>query len=220
MLKNREEAGELLANKLIGYSNNKDAVIVAIPRGALPIGAIIAQKLNVPLEIVLSKKIGHPLNKEFAIGTVTLKNYTLNDDVIGISDKYIKEEIKRIRAILKKRHQLYYESKKPLSFKDKIIILIDDGVATGSTLLSCIELIQKENPAEIIIALPVASNSAYTKIKRNPFVNRLICLHIPQRFNSVGQFYEKFNQVTDDEVVKLLNKTNKDYWMNILKTQT
>ncbi len=218
MFKDRKEAGELLANKLIEYSNNKNVIVVAIPRGAVSIGAIIAEKLNTPLEIVLSKKIGHPLNKEYAIGAVTLKSQTLNDGLIGISNTYIEEETQRIRTILKERLQLYYGNKKPLDFRDKIILLVDDGAATGSTLLSSINLIHQENPAEIVVALPVASNSAYKKIKQSPYIHRAICLLIPGNFNAVGQFYENFNQVKDDEVVQWLKKAAENLSMSKLNT--
>lgn len=169
MFNNREQAGYLLANKLIDYTNSEDTVVVAIPRGAVPIGAIIAEKLNLPLDIVLSKKIGHPLNKEYAIGAVIVNSSTLNNDILGISKKYIEEETQKIRIILKKRNQQYYGTNQPLSLKNKTIILIDDGVATGSTLLSSVELIHKENPTKIIVALPVAPFSVYEKMNKNPY---------------------------------------------------
>jgi predicted phosphoribosyltransferase len=218
MFKNRKEAGELLANKLIEYSNNKNVIVVAIPRGAVILGAIIAKKLNTPLEIVLSKKIGHPLNKEYAIGAVTLKSVVLNDDLIGISSTYIEEETQRIRMLLKKRLQWYYDEKEPLNFNSKTILLVDDGAATGSTLLSSIKLIHQEKPAEIIVALPVASNSAYKKIKKSPCIHRFVCLLVPGNFNSVGQFYENFSQVSDLKVIEWLKKAAKSYSINPLNT--
>lgn len=211
MYRNREEAGKLLANKLTNYKDNKEAVIVAIPRGGVPVGFEIANKLNVPLEIVLSKKIGHPLNKEYAIGAVTLENNILSDGAKEVSPVYIYDETEQVRALLKQRHQLYYGDKKPWSLKDKIVILVDDGIATGNTIISCIQLLQLQKPSKIVVALPVAPNSALRKIREIPEVNEVICLSAPVNFQAVGQFYEDFDQVNDHEVVALLKKANESF---------
>ncbi len=208
MFLNREEAGNLLADKLINYSNNKDAVIVAIPRGGVPVGAIIAKRLNLPLEIVLSKKIGHPFNREYAIGAVTLKSRILSDSVPGISKRYIEEETAKIRKILEQRYQTYYGKQTPLNLKNKDVIIIDDGVATGNTLISSVQLIELQQPSSIIVALPVAPPNALKKIKKLDAVSITICLSTPLNFQAVGQFYEDFNQVNDQEVIKLLKETN------------
>lgn len=204
MYTNREEAGKLLANKLKDYKDNKEAVIVAIPRGGVPVAVEIAKTLNVPLEIVFSKKIGHPFNKEYAIGAVTLENSILSDAAKEISPVYIYDETEQVRALLKQRHQLYYGAKKPMPLKDKIIILVDDGIATGNTMISCIQLLQLQQPLKIIVALPVAPNSALRKIREMPEVNEVICLLAPVDFQAVGQFYEDFNQINDNEVVEIL----------------
>ena len=217
MFANREEAGNLLAEKLINYSNNTEAVIVTIPRGGVPVGSVMAKKLHLPLEIVLSKKIGHPFNKEYAIGAVTLKNRILSDSVPGVSKLYIEEETERVRAILKQRYQLYYNTKKPLELKNKIVILVDDGVATGNTLISSFELIQLQKPSSIIVALPVASPSALNNIKKLPNVFITICLLAPRDFRAVGQFYEEFNQVSDTEVINLLKEVNDNFQFSYTK---
>jgi len=217
MFANREEAGNLLAEKLINYCNNGEAVIVAIPRGGVPVGSVMSKKLNLPLEIVLSKKIGHPFNKEYAIGAVTLKNRTLSDSNLGISKLYIEEETERVRAILKQRYQLYYGTKKPIKLKGKIVILVDDGVATGNTLISSIDLIQLQEPSSIIVALPVVSHTALKNIKNMPNVLLTVCLLVPRDFRAVGQFYEEFNPVSDIEVVKLLKETNDNFQLSFSK---
>lgn len=206
MFTNREEAGKLLANKLTNYKDNKDVVIVAIPRGGVPVGYELSKKLNAPLEIVLSKKIGHPFNKEYAIGAVTLDNSILSDAAKEVSPVYIYDETEQVRALLKQRHNLYYGEEKPLALKDKTVILVDDGIATGNTINSCIQLIQLQKPSKIIVALPVAPNSALRKIREMPEVNEVICLSAPVNFQAVGQFYEEFDQTNDKEVVELLNK--------------
>ncbi|MDP3358970.1 MAG: phosphoribosyltransferase family protein [Lutibacter sp.] len=211
MFTNREEAGKLLANKLTNYKDNNEVVIVAIPRGGVPVGYEIANKLNIPLEIVLSKKIGHPFNKEYAIGAVTLENSILSDAAKEVSPVYIYDETEQVRALLKQRHQLYYGEKKPMSLKDKVVVLVDDGIATGNTIISCIQLIQLQKPSKMVVALPVAPNSALRKIREMPEVNEVICLSAPVNFQAVGQFYEEFDQVNDQEVVALLKKANEDF---------
>jgi putative phosphoribosyl transferase len=211
MFTNREEAGKLLANKLINYKDNKEVAIVAIPRGGVPVGYELTKKLNAPLEIVLSKKIGHPFNKEYAIGAVTLENSILSDAAKEVSPVYIYDETEHVRALLKQRHHLYYGEKKPLPLKDKIVILVDDGIATGNTIISCIQLIQLQKPSKIIVALPVAPNSALRKIREMPEVNEVICLSAPVDFQAVGQFYEEFDQVSDNEVIEILKKANETF---------
>lgn len=214
MFRNRIEAGILLADKLKNYKYNKDVIIVTIPRGGVPVGYAIATKLHVPLEIVLSKKIGHPLHKEFAIGAVTLHDRILSPDSDSIEKEYLDRETKKIRDLLQWRYDTYYGSHKPISLKNKIIILVDDGVATGQSLISCIKLIEKQYPAKIIIALPVGPASVINKISNMPAVNQTICLLTPFNFYAVGQYYKEFDQVDDKEVIELLKKANNQFLVN------
>lgn len=206
IFKDRIAAGELLASRLEKYKDEK-AIVIAIPRGGVPLGYVIAQKLNLPLEIVLSKKIGHPTNKEYAIGAVTLKNMILSDAALSVSNSYIEEEAKKIRAILAERYNDYYGEKTPLELKDKILIVVDDGIATGNTILSTIGMLHEEKPKKIVIAIPVASQSALQKLQKSAFINEIVCLSTPENFYAVGQFYENFDQVDDLEVKNLLNKS-------------
>ncbi len=217
MFTNREEAADFLVEKLKDYKGNKDAVIVAIPRGGVPIGYEIAKKLEAPLEIVLSKKIGHPSNKEYAIGAVTLKNSILSDAALEVSQEYILNETEQIRDLLKVRLEWYYGDKKPLELNNKIVILVDDGIATGNTMISCIQLIQMQKPSKIIVALPVAPPSSFKKIRKMDEVDEAICLSLPINFRAVGQFYEEFNQVNDNEVIELLKKANENFSLKKLK---
>jgi predicted phosphoribosyltransferase len=214
MFRNRTEAGILLADKLKNYKYNKDAIIVTIPRGGVPVGYAMATRLHLPLEIVLSKKIGHPLHKEFAIGAVTLHDRILSPDSDSILKEYLDRETKKIRDLLQWRHDTYYGSHAPISLKNKIIILVDDGVATGQSLISCIKLIEKQNPAKIIIALPVGPASVINKISNMLSINQTICLLTPFNFYAVGQYYKEFDQVDDDEVVELLKKANNQFLIN------
>ena len=208
MYKDRIEAGNILATKLKDYSKT-NAVILAIPRGGIPLGYIISEKLNLPLEVVLSKKIGHPLHKEFAIGAVTLNSSILSDAAADISPKYIEEETKNIRSLLKKRYDDYYGDRERLKLKDRTLILVDDGIATGNTMLSIIKMLHDEQPKKIVVAIPVAPYDSIKKLQASPYVDEVICPLIPDYFQAVGQFYQNFDQVSDTEVKQLLNKTLK-----------
>mgnify|MGYP002795049483 CR=1 FL=1 len=208
MFTNREEAGKLLVNKLMNYKDNNDVVILAIPRGGVPIGYELTKKLHVPLDVILSKKIGHPFNKEYAIGAVTSKSIILSDAASEVSKVYINDETEQIRELLKQRYKSYHGDSEPIELNNKIVILVDDGVATGNTLISCVQLIALEKPSKIIIALPVSPPSSLKKIKEMPEVNEAICLSTPMNFQAVGQFYEEFSQVNDKEVIALLKKAN------------
>ncbi|WNH07794.1 phosphoribosyltransferase [Thalassobellus suaedae] len=205
VFKDRIEAAHLLADKLETYKE-KNAIILAIPRGAVPMGYVISKQLHLPLEVVLSKKIGHPLHKEFAIGAVTQKSQVLSEAASDVSKSYIEEEIKKIRTLLSKRYQDYYGNKKPQELKDKILIIVDDGIATGNTIISTIEMLHEEQPKKIVVAIPVSSQSALQKLKNTPFIDEIVCLSAPENFRAVGQFYKNFDQVDDTEVKTYLNK--------------
>ncbi|REE07681.1 putative phosphoribosyltransferase [Winogradskyella pacifica] len=205
VFKDRIEAAYLLADQLETYKE-KNALILAIPRGGVPMGYILAKQLHLPLEVILSKKIGHPLHKEFAIGAVTLKSLVLSEAAKEVSKNYIEEETKKNRTLLSKRYQDYYGNKKPQELKDKILIIVDDGIATGNTIISTIEMLHDEQPKKIVVAIPVSSQSALQKLKNTPFINEVICLSIPENFRAVGQFYKNFDQVDDTEVKTYLNK--------------
>lgn len=217
MFTNRKQAGNLLAKELKQYHNKTGVVVVAIPRGGVPVGFEISQALNLPLEIVLSKKIGHPFNKEYAIGAVTLKSSVLSEAAEEVSHEYIEDETGRIRDLLKQRYDWYYGSKKPLELTNKIVIIVDDGIATGNTLISSIQLIVQEEPKQIVVALPVAPPSALNKIRELRSVTKVICILETRNFHAVGQFYEKFDQVSDEEVITLLKKANDHRSLNTIK---
>lgn len=208
MYQDRNEAGKLLAAELEKY-NKTDAIILAIPRGGIPLGFIISEKLNLPLEAVLSKKIGHPLHKEYAIGAVTLKSRILSDAAADISSFFIEEETIRIRNALNKRYNDYYGDRKPLQLKGKTLIIVDDGIATGNTMLSIIKMLHDEKPSKIIVAIPVAPGDTIKKLQASPYVDEVICPLVPDYFQSVGQFYQNFYQVDDTEVKQLLKKALK-----------
>ncbi|MCF4101131.1 phosphoribosyltransferase [Gillisia sp. M10.2A] len=204
MFKDRIDAGLQLAQELKQFKD-KDAVVLAIPRGGLPLGAIVARELNVPLDVVLTKKIGHPTNKEYAIGAVSMENRILAPSE-GIPSSYIESETLRIRNLLNERYKQYYKKSKPQDLTDKLVIVVDDGIATGNTILATVALVQKKSPKAIVIATPVAPADAIQKLEDSPFVSEVICLQTPYYFRAIGQFYDDFDPVTDKEAIRILEE--------------
>lgn len=208
MFKDRKDAGKKLARELIRFKDD-NVIVLAIPRGGLPLGVEVAKTLKAPLDIILSKKIGHPFNKEYAIGAVS-PDHRILTDTTTVSNEYIKEETKRIREELLRRQQLYYQKVQPKSVKDKTVIIVDDGIATGSTMLSTIEMLHKKKPSRIIVAIPVAPSSALEHIKHSPFLDEVVCLETPYNFRAVGQFYDEFYTVTDERAIRILEESNQN----------
>lgn len=205
MFKDRFDAGKKLAEKLQKYLDNAQTVILAVPRGALEIGAVLSRELHAPLDVILTKKIGYPGNADYAIGGVSLDNVIIDKRALEFSGElelYLKKEISEIRQLLRERSKAYHQDRLPISLENKIVIVTDDGIATGKTLEVTIDLIKKQRPAKIIIAVPVASKEAMQRIKKK--VDEVICLEVPDVFISVGQWYDHFNQIDDEQSIELL----------------
>jgi putative phosphoribosyl transferase len=206
MFRDRIEVGLLLAAKLKKYQGDP-GVILAVPRGGVPVAYAVAKELGFPMDLILVKKLGHPMNKEFAIGAVTL-----TDEFViphpEASQEYIDDEIDRIRKKLKNMYPKFTGDKKPLDLKGKTVIVIDDGIATGNTLLITVEMLKKGKPLKIVVAAPVASPNAVQKLRKE--VDDVVAVLIPQVFYGVGAFYEDFEQVTDDEVIYYLEKLRRE----------
>jgi len=200
MIKDRKEAAELLTEELRKYQG-ENGVVLAIPRGGVPIGAYIAQQLGFPVEVILSKKIGHPHNPEFAIGAVSMDTVEVKSP-LAVPQEYIDEQTEKIQQELKRRYQLFMGNHQPTDLKDKLVILVDDGIATGHTLLATVLLVKKQNPKKVVIAVPVAPQAAIKQFE--PMVDELICPLTPLDFYAVGQFYENFQQVSDAKVIDAL----------------
>ena len=207
MFYDRKEAGQLLGAALIKYRNLKP-VVLAIPRGGVPIGYEVAKILKAPLDVAITKKIGHPENSEYAIGALGVKGYALNETAIGIPEVYLSKEIRRVEKMVEKKNQSYHKDFPAVEIMDRWIILVDDGVATGSTILVTADLLAKQSPAGIIVAVPVAPEETVIRMKRNPSIHEVVCLHTPKYFRGVGQFYEDFTPVEDSEAIGLLLKAN------------
>jgi predicted phosphoribosyltransferase len=201
MFQNRQEAGKLLANEL-NSKDFKNSIVVAIPRGGVVNGFEIAKILRLPLELILVKKIGHPLNPEFAVGAVSEHQVLLEDKSLFTQDE-LEKKVTDLRKKLKKQKLQFYKKRKSYSLSGKNIILTDDGAATGNTMFLCVKELRSVNVNQIKIALPVCPYDTFLKLKR--VADEIICLEIPSNFDSVGQFYKEFDQVENEEVERLFN---------------
>jgi putative phosphoribosyl transferase len=205
IFRDRIDAARQLAEKLKPYKNEM-GVIMAIPRGGVPIAYEIAKELGWPVDLMLTKKLGHPKHKEYAIGAVGL-----HDRIViphpDVSESYIESETQEIRARLVHMRQKFMGDKQPEDINGKTVILVDDGIATGNTVLGAVEIVKKQQPAKIIVAVPVASYSAVRKLSAR--ADEVVVLSIPEEFYGVGQFYFDFTQVTDEEVMADLQNLQK-----------
>lgn len=206
MFETRVQAGELLADVLVGFKNKSSAIVLGIPRGGVPVAKAIATKLVLPFDVVITKKISSPYQKELAIGSVGPEGKMLLDESlvkqIGVDRKYIeKERIKKIREI-KERIKKFRKNKKRVNLKGKSVILTDDGIATGSTVLAAIGYLRNKKVSRVILAVPVAPKDMEKNLKNR--VDKLVILRAPRFFHAVGQFYKQFPQLTDKDVIKLL----------------
>ena len=205
MFRDRAHAGLLLAAKLRQYKNDT-GIVLAIPRGGVPVAYAVAKELGFPIEVILTKKIGHPVNKEYAIGAASLTDYFIIPHE-NVSEEYIQQELKDIRARLKEMYKSFMGDQQPEKLEGKTVIVIDDGIATGNTILGTIQVLQKSKPGKIIIAVPVASQSAVQKLSK--VADEVITVVTPEVFYGVGAFYEDFEQVSDEEVMFYLEKLRK-----------
>lgn len=184
MFQNRNQAGKLLAEILKKYQKAL-GLVLAIPRGGVPIAYEIAKELGWPLDLLLTKKLGHPKKKEYAIGAVGIHDRIVIPHA-EVPQSYIEEETERVRARLIEMHQKFMFNKQPETINDKIVIIVDDGIATGNTMLASVKILRKQNPAAIIVAASVASWSAVEKLQ--PEVDKLVLLDVPEEFIGVGRF--------------------------------
>ena len=202
--KDRSDAGQQLARALGEYKNKKDAVIVALPRGGVVLGRIVADFLGVPLDIVVPRKIGAPWSKEFAIGAIAESGEAVWDEAekSRVSPQYIEETVKEEQAEAQRRLNVYREGLPPRDFKGKTLIVVDDGIATGLTMRAAITSVRAEKPQKIIVAVPAAPQNSVEELKRE--ADDVIAVLTPAYFPAVGAFYRDFPQVSDSEVIRLL----------------
>jgi len=212
MFIDRKDAGIQLAAKLKRYSGKKDTLVLALPRGGVVTGAEIARLLMLPLDVLIVRKIGHPLQPELAIGAVSeTGTVELNQSIItasGVPNAYIDDEVSVQKREISRRVELYRGGKEIAPLDGKTIILVDDGVATGATLKAAIATLRREKTGRLVVAIPVAPPETAGKLER--MADEFICIETPLHFMAVGAHYRNFVQVTDGEVVKLLQQSAAD----------
>jgi len=202
MIKDRVEAGQLLGDNLI-KCNLENPVVLAIPRGGVILGHEIAKKLGCKLDVVISKKITPPENPEYAIGAITHDGTLYKSDYWDnySSDENFADELTRKKQEVKRRLEEYRKTTE-YDFEGKTIVLVDDGIATGSTVFAILNWLSKQRTKKVLLAISVIPADTYEAIK--PKVSNVVTLEIPTSFSSVGQFYSSFEQVSDDEVKEIL----------------
>jgi len=213
LFRNRTHAGQVLAGMLKEYGNRNDILVLALPRGGLPVAFEIASALHAPLDVFLVRKLGVPGQEELAMGAIATGGIrVLNYEVVnhlGVPDHVIDSATKAEQRELDRREQAYRGTREPPEVCGHTIILVDDGLATGSTMRAAVTALRQQKPARIIVVVPVAAASTCQEFRQE--VDQIICATTPEPFYGVGQWYEDFSQTTDEEVRDLLDCAAQEY---------
>jgi putative phosphoribosyl transferase len=201
----RAHAGRALAEKLAGFSHRPEVIVLGLPRGGVPVAFEVARRLQAPLDVFLVRKLGVPGHEELAMGAIATGDICfLNDNIIhslGISPDVVEQAITRERRELEQRERAF-RLEKPVELRDRVVILIDDGLATGATMRAAVMAVRERNPAQVVVAVPVAARDTYREFKQQ--ADDIVCVQTPVNFEGVGQWYEDFSQTSDEEVRALL----------------
>jgi predicted phosphoribosyltransferase len=204
--RDREHAAHLLAERLRAAYKNKHPLVLGVPRGAMPMAKIIAAELGGDLDVVLVHKLGHPDQPELAIGAIDESGNTiLSDWGAELDPEYIEEEKRRQLATLRDRRARYTPDRAPINPEGRIVIVVDDGIATGSTMLAALRAVRAKNPKKLIGAVAVASPNAARAMLDE--CDAMVCLNVPADFSAVGEFFDDFNQVSDEDVIEVLRES-------------
>jgi predicted phosphoribosyltransferase len=206
--RDRSEAGRVLAGKLRAYAGQPNLLVLALPRGGVPVGFEVAQALHAPLDVFLVRKLGYPGHEELAMGAIASGGVrVLNEDVVRVlqvSDDVLEAVAAAEQQELERRERLYRGDRSPLDVRDKIVILVDDGLATGASMKAAVAALRQMGPARIVVAVPVGSVD--TCYEMRDVADDVVCAATPEPFRAVGLWYEDFSQTTDEEVRDLLNR--------------
>lgn len=201
IFEDRQEAGRQLALALADYKDS-NAIVLALPRGGVVVGYEVAKALHLQLDVVITRKVGAPGNPEYAIGAVSeTGDVQLNDEEIaylGIPSSYVKEEVAQQHREIARRAQLYRGGRPLPELRGRPVIVVDDGIATGFTMLATVRALRSRQPSQLVVAVPVAPPSTVASLEAE--VDKVVCLYTPEPFMAVGAWYRNFEQVTDDEV--------------------
>jgi len=209
LFRDRSDAGKFLANQLTEYAHHPEAIVLALPRGCVPVGYEIATALDIPLDVFLVRKLGFPGQEELAMGAISTGGaIVLNEDIVTklqIPNEIIAAVVARELRELERREEVYREGRMPLEVQQKIVILVDDGMATGATMRAAALALKLQHAGKIIVAVPVAAAESCENLKKE--VDRVTCGKAPEPFFGVGYWYSDFTQNTDEEVIELLSRT-------------
>jgi predicted phosphoribosyltransferase len=212
IFRNRREAGRLLATKLSEYANHSDVVVLALPRGGVPVAYEVARALHAPLDVFIVRKLGVPGQDELAMGAIASGgSYVLNEDAVyglGIPEEIIHRVITKERGELRRREKLYRNGRPMPYVRGQTVILVDDGLATGATMRAAVTALRQQEPARIVVAVPVGSSETCADLQRQ--VEEVVCAVEPHDFHSVGIWYHDFAQTSDEEVRSLLAKAERE----------
>jgi len=204
----RVDAGKRLASALTEFAG-KNAIVLAIPRGGVVVGYEISKALHLPLDVIIPHKIGAPGNPELAIGAMTEDGTIILDEAliayIGVPKSYIKEESERQKHEIERRLKMYRQNEPYPNLEGREVIIVDDGIATGSTMKAALSSVKNRGAKTVTVAVPVGPPSTIKELKRQ--ADRVVCPSTPEYFQAIGQFYADFNQTTDEEVIKLLKQS-------------
>jgi putative phosphoribosyl transferase len=205
----RVEAGRVLAELLATYAGQRDVIVLALPRGGVPVAFEVARALRVPLDVFLVRKLGAPGQEELAMGAIASGDVVvMNDDVVHalkIPPEVVDMEVASERHELARREATYRGGRPPLEVSGKTVILVDDGLATGSTMRAAVAALRRQEPARIVVAVPIGARSTCDEVKK--IADECICAVIPDHFRAVGLWYDDFEQTDDDEVCTLLARS-------------
>jgi predicted phosphoribosyltransferase len=205
MFTDRRDAGIQLASALSGYEGKPGVVVIGIPRGGVVVASEVAKSLKAPLEVVIIKKLGYPGNPELALGAASPDAFYLNEDLASTVPKsYIDEEVKAKQLEARERVSMLRGSHKPIDIEGKVAIVVDDGIATGASMMMAIKVLRNMKPASIVVAVPVAPPDSVRELKQ--VADEVVAVLQPRDFFAIGQFYVNFTQVSDEETKKILEE--------------